>query len=76
MVTPSAEPVRTGSADRKKLNRARELGLDMPLGQLLDICLAENERRLGCYDARLLWPILVPRMVRLARRLLRRPARA
>jgi len=34
----------------------------------MDICLAENDRRLGLYDKRLLRPRFVPAMVRLARR--------
>jgi hypothetical protein len=36
----------------------------------MEICLAENDRRLGGYDARLLRPLFVPGAVRLARRFL------
>ncbi len=39
----------------------------------MDICLAENDRRLARYDPRLLRPTFVPRMVRLARRFMRAP---
>jgi hypothetical protein len=39
--------------------------------QLLDICLAENDRRLSAYDARLVRPRFVPAIVRLTRRLMR-----
>jgi hypothetical protein len=42
-------------------------GVDISASQLMDICLGENERRLGGYDKRLLRPNFVPRMVRLAR---------
>jgi len=38
---------------------------------LIDLCLAENERRMGGYDVRLLRPTTVPRLARLARRFLR-----
>lgn len=43
--------------------------------ELLDVCLAENDRRLAGYDPRLLRPNTVPRLVRLARRFFRRPRR-
>ena len=40
----------------------------------MDICLAENDRRLAGYDTRLLRPRFVPGMVRLVRSLIpRRP---
>jgi hypothetical protein len=45
----------------------------MSLAALLDICLAENDRRLGGYDRRLLRPRLVPFLVRLVRRCLGGP---
>lgn len=55
---------------------AKDVGADVDVIDLMDICLAENERRLGIYDARLLRPRFVPAMVRLVRRfVLRRPAR-
>ncbi len=40
-------------------------------GELLEICLSENERRLGGYDPRLQRPKLVPGLTRLVHRLLR-----
>ena len=57
---------------------AEQLGGDIELAELIDLCLSENDRRLGGYDHRLLRPTFVPRMVRLARRFMRkpRPARA
>jgi hypothetical protein len=42
--------------------------VDLSLAALMDVCLAENDRRLSGYDARLLRPMVVPRLVRFARR--------
>jgi hypothetical protein len=42
----------------------------------MDTCLAENDRRLGIYDSRLPRPNFVPRMVRLVRRFVGKPAQA
>ena len=56
--------------------RAGMSGVDISVAELMDTCLAENDRRLGIYDARLLRPRFVPRMVRLARRFMRKPAQA
>ncbi|HEX3652274.1 MAG TPA: hypothetical protein VHU18_05555 [Rhizomicrobium sp.] len=58
------------------VNGAKELGVDISIAELMDTCLAENDRRLGFYDARLLRPAFVPRMVRFARWFLRNPAHA
>ena len=52
---------------------AKDLGIDISVSQLMDTCLAENDRRLEFYDLRLLRPMFVPRMVRLARRFMRNP---
>lgn len=54
----------------------KQIGVDISVAELMDICLAENGRRLGIYDLRLLRPMFVPRMVRLARRFMRAPGRA
>ena len=35
---------------------------------LIDLCLSENERRMDGYDARLLRPVTVPWLARIARR--------
>jgi hypothetical protein len=48
--------------------------VDLSIGTLLDVCLAENDRRLSGYDPRLLRPRVVPCLVRLARRILPRRA--
>jgi hypothetical protein len=47
--------------------------VDLPIAALLDICLAENDRRMAGYDPRLLRPVAVPRLVRFARRFMRAP---
>jgi hypothetical protein len=55
---------------------ANQLGSDIDVGELMDICLAENNRRLGPYDKRLLRPRFVPAMIRLARRFFIRSTRS
>jgi hypothetical protein len=45
--------------------------IDLDPATLLDICIAENTRRLARYDDRLVRPKLVPALARIARRLLR-----
>jgi hypothetical protein len=48
----------------------QQIGLDLNLSQLLDLCLAEDQRRMAGYDKRLLRPTFVPGLARLARRLM------
>src|SRR5579872_5853992 len=47
--------------------------IDVSPAALLDICLAENARRMAGYDPRLLRPTAVPTIVRFVRRFLRNP---
>ncbi len=47
---------------------SRSFDAGVGTAELLDLCLAESERRLGGYDRRLLRPRLVPGLARLARR--------
>jgi hypothetical protein len=47
-------------------------GVDIDPADLMDICLAENDRRLGGYDKRLKRPQIMPRLVRFARLFLRK----
>jgi len=62
--------------DNITVTAAEHLAVDVDLAQLLDVCLAENDRRLGHYDARLVRPTFVPALARYARRtFLRPPAR-
>ncbi len=52
------------------------IGADLDAASFMDLCLAENDRRLGGFDSRLLRPATMPRLVRLARRtILRQPRR-
>jgi hypothetical protein len=48
------------------VNGAQQLGADIDVGELVAICLAENDRRLSIYDPRLKRPRFVPFMARLA----------
>jgi hypothetical protein len=50
---------------------AQAIGADINVAELVDICLAENERRMSAYDRRLLRPFAVPALARLARRFMR-----
>jgi hypothetical protein len=52
------------------MSGAKSVGDDLRPSQLIDLCLAENERRMSLYDARLLRPKAVPALARWARRLL------
>jgi hypothetical protein len=51
-------------------------GVDIDTATLMDICLAENDRRLAGYDQRLRRPTRVPRFVRFARRFMRAKKRS
>ena len=48
------------------VNGASQLGADLDIGELLAICVSENDRRLAPYDQRLKRPRFVPFMARLA----------
>jgi hypothetical protein len=50
--------------------------VDLSVTALIDVCLEENDRRLSGYDARLLRPNVVPRLMRFARRFMRHPGPA
>jgi hypothetical protein len=66
-----------GAADQDNnftLTGSKSVGaVDLSVAELIDVCLVENDRRLVGYDPRLLRPVFVPRLVRFARRFLRRP---
>jgi hypothetical protein len=50
---------------------AKTLGNDINVAELIDLCLAENTRRMNHYDQRLLRPFAMPALARLARRFMR-----
>jgi hypothetical protein len=45
----------------------QHLGIDASLAGVIDVCLEENDRRLGAYDKRLIRPMFIPRLARLLR---------
>ncbi|MGF6773675.1 hypothetical protein P3T18_006189 [Paraburkholderia sp. GAS199] len=53
-------------------NVGDSVGGGVSAAALIDLCLTENDRRMGGYDARLLRPTTVPRLARLARRFIRK----
>jgi hypothetical protein len=53
------------------LNGSKELGVEVTFPELAAICLAENDRRLEQYDARLIRPRFVPSAMRLILKLVR-----
>jgi hypothetical protein len=63
-----------GGGNNFTMTGHESFGIDLDLAGLMALCLGENERRLAGYDARLLRPAVMPRLVRLALRLMRRPA--
>ncbi len=67
-----ARSVESGAQDNNfTVTGAKSVGEDIDVAELIDICLAENERRMSLYDARLLRPFAVPALARLARRFMR-----
>jgi hypothetical protein len=46
------------------------VGIDISLGGFMDLCLAENTRRMSQIDTRLMRPTVIPTMVRAIRRLI------
>jgi hypothetical protein len=68
----AAEPAAAPQDNNFTLTGSKAVGaVDLSAGALIDICLEENERRLAGYDARLLRPNLVPRLMRFVRRFIR-----
>ena len=66
---------RKGTQDGFTLKSHNVFG-DFTLRSFLELCLAENERRLSIYDSRLLRPILVPGSVKLLLKVLPRNGRS
>lgn len=69
-----AETAQSASQDNNfTLNGSKAVGdVELSPPEFVEICLAENDRRLSGYDPRLLRPHLVPLMARFVRHLLRR----
>ena len=59
-----------GSSENFTLTAHQELGTEVTLHRLLELCLTENERRMAEYDARLKRPRLVPGIARFLFRLI------
>ena len=53
------------------LTGAKSVGDDIDVAALIELCLAENNRRMSRYDKRLLRPFAVPALARLVRRFMR-----
>jgi hypothetical protein len=67
-----ARDVGSGVQDNNfTMTGAKSLGDDINVAELIDICLAENDRRMARYDRRLLRPSVVPALARFARRFMR-----
>ena len=47
------------------------VGVDIEIGAFMDLCLSENDRRMASLDARLKRPMIMPTMVKVARRFMR-----
>jgi hypothetical protein len=63
-----------GGGDNFTMTGHESMGIDLDAAGLMRLCLAENDRRLKGYDARLLRPTVMPRLVRLALRFMRKSA--
>jgi hypothetical protein len=60
----------TGDDEDFANNGKDAVGVDIGLGSFMDLCLAENSRRMAHLDPRLLRPTIMPTMVRFIRRFL------
>jgi len=60
--------------DNFTMKGSEAMGFDLSIRELIDICLAENDRRFALYDDRLVRPQLLARPARIARALLSRPS--
>jgi hypothetical protein len=49
----------------------KAIGIKLTPGSFMDLCLAENDRRMDCFDPRLLRPEFMPTTIKLVRRFMR-----
>ncbi len=62
-----AKDVGNGVQDKNfTMTGASQVGEDLSIGDLLELALSENDRRLAGYDPRLLKPEFVPTLARIA----------
>src|SRR4051812_12107236 len=71
----TARAVKGSQGDKKKdqnftMTTSKALAANLKVPDLMRLCLAENDRRMAKYDARLLRPVLVPSLVKFALRFL------
>jgi hypothetical protein len=71
----TARAVKGSQGDKKKdknftATTSKALAVNMKVPDLMRLCLSENDRRMAKYDSRLLRPVLVPSLVKLALRFL------
>lgn len=59
------------SNSRMTLKGYKAMGIKLTPGSFMDLCLAENGRRMDCFDSRLLRPIFMPTVVKMSRRFMR-----
>lgn len=64
------QPEAAGSGENFTLTAHQELGTEVTLHRVLELCLTENERRMAKYDSRLQRPRLVPAIARILSRVL------
>jgi hypothetical protein len=67
----TARAVKGSQGDKKKdknftATTSKALASNLKVADLMRLCLSENDRRMAKYDARLLRPLLVPSLVKLA----------
>jgi hypothetical protein len=62
-------PAGTASGENFTLTAHQDLGAEVSLHRLLELCLSENQRRMAQYDSRLRRPRLVPGLARMLFRL-------
>ena len=68
---PTLIPSSIGIDNNFTVTGAKTVSEDLSLAGLIDLCLAENSRRMNPYDQRLIRPFAVPALARLARRIMR-----